>query len=176
MWVCHFAQMGLPRVDRTRFHAEEPKIMTEGGTIVAMTDPAAGLVVLDELERRFLRSAMLEWGGPARPTDELASALGFASAGSMPRETWELWQRIEKGQTLTSADWRRVLLAAEVAFASDVFGSGLDWPITSGISDLDSVSVLRRLQRKLPRWRDNVQFGVDEDGHVDLLNPRRPQP
>lgn len=145
------------------------------GTIVGMTDPEAGPVVLDDLERRFLRSAMLEWGGPARPTEELASALGFTSAGSMPSETWALWQRIEAGDSLSSADWRRVLLAAEVVFASDVVGSGLDWPITSDISDADSVAVLRKLQRKLPRWRASVQFQVS-DGHVDLLDPTRPQP
>ena len=141
-------------------------------TIVAMTDHAVVPVVLDDMERRFLRAAMLEWGGPGRPTEEVAAALGFASADSMSSETWSLWRRIEAGETLSSVDWRRVLLAAEVVFASDVVGSGLDWPITTGISDADSVAVLRRLQKRLPRWRSSVQVQVEEGGGSTSSTPR----
>jgi hypothetical protein len=42
-----------------------------------------------------------------------------------------------------------VLLAVEVVFVSDVVGAGVDWPIATGISDVDSIATLRRLQRKL---------------------------
>ena len=59
-------------------------------------------------------------------------------------------------------------------FASDVVGSGLDWRITSGISDEESVGLLRGLQRKLPRWRGSMQFTVQESGSVDITDPERP--
>jgi hypothetical protein len=75
---------------------------------------------------------------------------------------------------MTADDWRRVLLSVEIVFASDVVGSGLDWRITSGISDEESVGLLRGLQRKLPRWRGSVQFTVQESGRVDITDPERP--
>lgn len=131
-------------------------------------------VSLTEDELRFLRAALLDWGGPARPTDEIAAALGFASAERVSEGTWELWQRIEQESALSTQDWRRVLLAVEIVFASDVVGSGLDWATTSGIPDGESIALLRRLQRKLPRWRGSFQFTVDEAGEAEILDPDRP--
>lgn len=121
------------------------------GSIGGMSDDAVAPVALNDLERRFLGAALLEWSGPARPTDELAAAVGFSSAERMSAEAWDLWQRIEADEALTPSDWRRVLLAAEIVFVSDVVGSGLDWAITSGIPDAEALAVLRGLQRKLPR-------------------------
>lgn len=133
------------------------------------------VVPLDDIERRFLRAALLDWGGPAHPTDALAVALGFTSAESLSREAWALWKRIEAGEALTTSDWRQVLLAVEVAFASDVVGSGLDWRHTSGISDEESIAILRGLQRKLPRWRGSVQFSTSDTGKVTISDPERPK-
>ncbi len=104
-------------------------------------------VTLDNDERRLLRAGLLEWGGPARPTEAFAVAMGFTSAAGLPREAWGLWRRIEAGEVLAPEEWRRVLLAVELVFASDVVGSGLDWSITSGMSDEEALAVLRRLQQ-----------------------------
>lgn len=131
-------------------------------------------VELDDDERAFLRAALLDWGGPAAPTDGIASAMGFSDAQRLSAEAWSLWEQIEAGQSLGASDWRRTLLAVEVVFASDVVGSGLDWSITSGISDEASIAILRGLQRKLPRWRGSVQFEVDDAGDVALSNLQRP--
>ena len=141
-----------------------------------MSDDARVSVVLDDAERSFLRAALLDWGGPANPTDALAVAMGFTSADNLSDEAWALWERIEAGDPLATEDWRRVLLAAEIVFVSDVVGSGLDWEITSGISDEESITLLRGLQRKLPRWRESVQFTIDETGGVDISDPERPEP
>ena len=143
---------------------------------VPVSDETRLPVLLDDMERRFLRAALLDWGGPAGPTDALALAMGFTSADSLSREAWALWERIEAGEALAADDWRRVLLAAEIVFASDVVGSGLDWRITSGISDEESIALLRGLQRKLPRWRGSVQFRMNETGGVDISDPERPKP
>lgn len=131
-------------------------------------------VSFDDEELRFLRAALLDWGGPARPTDEIAVALGFTTADQVSQGTWELWQRIEQDRTLATEDWRRVLLAVEIVFASDVVGSGLDWATTSGIPDEESIAILRRLQRKLPRWRGSFQFKVNDLGKAEILDPERP--
>ncbi|GAB2679395.1 hypothetical protein [Thalassiella azotivora] len=141
-----------------------------------MSDAEATAVVLDDGERRFLRAALLEWGGPARPTDELAAAMGFSSAERMAAEAWHLWHRIEAGDALTAGDWRRVLLAAEIVFVSDVVRSGLDWATTSGMPDSEALVVLRGLQRRLPRWRGSAQFTVNDAGRVTMTDPERLEP
>ncbi len=64
-------------------------------------------------------------------------------------------------------------MSTEVVFASDVVGSGLDWPITTGITDEETIRLLRGLQRKLPRWRGSFQFTM-EDGHVVINDQDRP--
>jgi hypothetical protein len=130
-------------------------------------------VDLDDRERAFLRAALLDWGGPARPTQEFAVAMGFADAERLVSDTWSLWQRIDRGSALSIDDWRRVLLSAEVVFVSDVVGSGLDWRFTSGFSDEESIAILRGLQRKLPRWRGSFQFTVDQGGDVILSDSNR---
>ena len=135
---------------------------------------AVTAVELNEDERRFLQAGLLEWGGPASPTTALALAMGFSGAKEMSREAWELWERIERNDQLGPQEWRKVLLAVEVVFASDVVGSGVDWPTTTGILDADSIAALRGLQRKLPRWRGSVQFKVSDSGEVSLADPDRP--
>lgn len=101
--------------------------------------------------------------------------MGFSSASNLASEASALWKRIEAGQNLPPDDWRRVLLAVEIVFASDVVGAGLDWPTTSGFADEESVRLLRGLQRKLPRWRGSFQFTVDETGGVNIADSERPE-
>jgi len=130
-------------------------------------------VELSDSELRFLRAAMLEWSGSSAPTDGLALALGFADADSLSRQTWTLWQRIERAEELSAGEWRRVLLAAEVVFVSDVVGSGLDWSVTTGITDAQALATLRGLQGKLPRRRGNGRFTVLDGGEVAVADPER---
>jgi hypothetical protein len=106
----------------------------------------------------------------------LAVVMGFSSADQMSAEAWQLRKRIEVGEALPTSDWRRVLLAAEIVFVSDVVGSGLDWSITSAIPDSESAAVLRGLQRKLPRWHSRGQLAVKEGGRVAITDPERPAP
>jgi hypothetical protein len=126
-------------------------------------------------ERAVLRAGLLDWGGPARPTDAFATAMGFTDAAALPNEARALWQQIDRSSSLAAADWRRVLLAVEVVFVSDVVGSGLDWRFTTGFSDAETIGVVRGLQRKLPRWRGSAQFTRDETGEVTILDADRPR-
>jgi hypothetical protein len=121
-------------------------------------------VQLNAEERAVVRAGLLDWGGPARPTDALAVAMGFTDAAALSGEARALWEQIDRSLSLTAQDWRRVLLAVEIVFVSDVVGSGLDWRFTSGFSDAETIDVIRGLQRKLPRWRGSFQFTRDDGG------------
>ena len=111
-------------------------------------------VGLTEDELAFLRAALLEWGGPARPDHAMVRAMGFSSTERLSDQTSALWERLHARPALSRDEWRKVLLAAEVVFASDVVGSGLDWPLTTGMPDVQTIGTLRGLQRKLARARN----------------------
>jgi hypothetical protein len=104
---------------------------------------------LTDAERRFLRWGVIEWGGPARCTEEMAVAMGFPSVQDLFDSTDRLIGAIESGAPLAAVDWLRVLLATEIVFASNTIGSGLDWSITSGFSDDESLALLRSVQSTL---------------------------
>jgi hypothetical protein len=107
---------------------------------------------LTPAEQDLLVQGLAQWGGPASPTDELARAIGFRSS----QDLWqgqgrELRDAVRLGQSLTARDWRRTLLATEIVFASDVVGAGTDWPITTGLSDQETITALRAIQKKIGR-------------------------
>jgi hypothetical protein len=104
---------------------------------------------LSERERKLLRWRIIDWGGPAHCTEEMAVAMGFNSVQDLFDSTDRLAEAIATGTPLTAFDWLRVLLATEIVFASSAMGSGLDWSITSGISDEESLLLLWSAQRKL---------------------------
>jgi hypothetical protein len=108
-------------------------------------------VDLTDDERELLARGLFEWGGPASPTNEIARLLGFADVEALNDAGGSIARNIQSGEPLTPADWRRALLATELVFASDLIGSGVDWPMTTGFTDEDSIRLLRSVQRKLAR-------------------------
>jgi hypothetical protein len=106
-------------------------------------------VDLTDDEQYVLRCGLREWGGPARPTDKLAAAMGFQNVSHLFREGRQLANALENGEPLTASDWQRVLVATEIVFVSDVYGSGQDWAITTGLPDETTIRLLRSLQRKI---------------------------
>lgn len=104
---------------------------------------------LDERERSFLARGVVEWGGPARCTDELAVAMGFEDVRDLFVTGGRIHDDLRAGRPLSRTDWTRALAATEIVFASDVFGSPVDWPYTSGFDDATSLAILRSLQRKI---------------------------
>jgi hypothetical protein len=106
-------------------------------------------VALTPSERTVLRHGMIEWGGPARCTEEMAVAMGFDGVQHLFEETDRLVMAIDRKEQFTRRDWLRVLLATEIVFASDAVGSGRDWSTTTGLTDLKTIRLLRSIQRKL---------------------------
>ncbi|MEV4418273.1 hypothetical protein [Catellatospora sp. NPDC049609] len=116
-----------------------------------MTAEDKVLIELTDAERHVLIRGFAEWGGPARCTDALAVAMGFRGVEDLHVEGRRMSESIRSGHPLSRKDWRCALIATEVVFASDIFGSGVEWSTTTGLSDEETIKILRSLQRKLAR-------------------------
>ena len=101
-------------------------------------------------EWSLLSRGLSEWGGPASPTDALARAMGFVNKEDLWRgEGRRLQEALDHGEPLALSQWRKALLATEIVFASDVMGSGVDWSTTTGLTDEETIKLLRVVQRKV---------------------------
>lgn len=105
--------------------------------------------MLAEVEIGLLQRALLEWGGPARCGDEMAVALGFSGFTDLLGRSDELRALMAEDAPIPGADWARILLASEIVFISDLSGSGVDWSVTTGLTDEATVVMFRSVQRKL---------------------------
>jgi hypothetical protein len=114
-----------------------------------MTKKSADQLLLTDGEVQLLRKALMEWSPPARCTEEFAVAMGFLSAMDLPDQCSRIRSALVVGEPLEPMDWARTLLATEIAFASDVVGSGYEWSTTTGWSDEVTIKTLRTIQRKL---------------------------
>lgn len=122
-----------------------------GGIFVHMNAESWVKNPLSKFELEFLMRGFLEWSGPANCTEEMARAIGFESKNDLWNHNAIFRASIVERDGLNSRDWRRLLLAVEIVFASDVIGSGLDWHTTTGWSDSSSIEILRSIQRKMIR-------------------------
>lgn len=77
--------------------------------------------------------------------------MGFQNMADLFEQGRRLRSALAGGEPLNAEDWRRTVVASEIVFASDVFGSGVEWSITTGLSDEETIKILRRLQRKIAR-------------------------
>ncbi|MCX4985723.1 hypothetical protein [Streptomyces sp. NBC_00572] len=110
---------------------------------------ASELLAADEIA--LLRRALLEWGGPARCSDPMAVAMGFADSQDLLDQCGRLRSALHDDLPLAPVDWARTLLAVEIVFVSDLAGSGVEWQTTAGHSDESTIRSLRSIQRKLSR-------------------------
>jgi hypothetical protein len=60
-----------------------------------------------------------------------------------------LQEALAHGEPLAGAQWRKALLATEVVFASDLVGSGVDRASATGLTDEETIKLLRVVQRKV---------------------------
>ncbi len=100
-------------------------------------------------ERAFLARGLAEWGGPAHVSEAFAVALGLVDASYSGEVVERLGRSVSAGEPMTLADWQRALGVVELMFASDRFGSGLEWETTTGFGDTESIGLLRDIQRRL---------------------------
>ncbi|TDC71863.1 hypothetical protein [Streptomyces hainanensis] len=116
-----------------------------------MSEVVKASEVLINQEVELLRRSLLEWGGPARCSDQLAFGMGFVDARDLVERCRRLRAALGDDVPLTAADWARILLTAEIVFVSDLAGSGGEWSTTTGLADEATIRTLRSIQRKLTR-------------------------
>ncbi|MFC8733853.1 hypothetical protein ACFT5B_15485 [Luteimicrobium sp. NPDC057192] len=131
------------------------------------SEPRRPSTVLEPAETELLRRALGEWGGPARASDDLARAMGFADVTAMDLELPELRRALRQDAPLSARDWARALVATEFVFVSDLYGSGTDWRTTTGRDDDETINALRVIQRKLgpivqPHYGGHALHRADE--------------
>jgi hypothetical protein len=115
---------------------------------------------LTQDERAILACGLIEWGGPATPTDAIAHLLGFADVQELHGEGGRIARALRSGEALTPGDWRRALMATELVFASDLVGSGTDWSITTAFSDETKSDCFAALGASLRASRGNRRAAV----------------
>jgi hypothetical protein len=76
-------------------------------------------------------------------------AIGYRDVKEWDEEIQRIYDELGRGAALSEIDTARALASVEIAFASDVFGSGPDWPITTGFADEETIRILRKLQERL---------------------------
>lgn len=101
-------------------------------------------------EETLLVFGMLDWDGPANPTDAVARALGFSGVENLLSEGARIAQALRAHQALDVADWTRALASASLIFGSDLLGIGDEWTSIHGHDDQYWLSLLRRLHLKVP--------------------------
>jgi hypothetical protein len=121
-------------------------------------------VDLSAEERELLWQGLHQWGGPTRPTDAIASVIGFPSVDAMHVEKKPIMERLRAGQPLSKRDWERALVAIEIVFASSYYGAAGDWEIVSTWDDDRTLRVLRGIQRKLAGFRARPRRGTSHRG------------
>jgi hypothetical protein len=120
--------------------------------IACMTTSQELLTVdLTDDERNFVWQAMYQWQFSASRKPFPYQVLGLSTWHEFAELTYRLAHAVTDGQPLTGLDWMRVLYLTECSWASNVVGSGLDFSIVTEFSDIDGLSLLRRLQRKIGR-------------------------
>ncbi|NYV74264.1 hypothetical protein [Streptomyces sp. UH6] len=114
-----------------------------------MAGPVKPGELLSEPEVALLTRALSEWGGPAHCSPQLAVGMGFTGTQDLYDQCRRLRQALGDNTPLTAADWARTLLATEIVFVSDLAGSGVEWPTTTGRDEAETLQLLRAIQRKL---------------------------
>lgn len=103
-------------------------------------------VSLTKDQIQLLVHGLVAWDGPARSSEEMARAMGFNDGDHLSEDRKRIAADVRSGRALTRRDWTRALLATEVAFASDVVGSGIEWSTATGMDDDATLRVLRGIQ------------------------------
>lgn len=117
---------------------------------VSMTDSLELVPVdLTEDERGFIEQALAQWGWSASDAPFPFQLLGLSTWEEFGGLIVRLQRAVAEGEPLTDLDWARVLFLTEITWASSLIGAGLDFAIVTRFSDIDGLSVLRGLQRKL---------------------------
>jgi hypothetical protein len=91
----------------------------------------------------------MEWERSEGNRDVVARLLEFDDRAALRSDVRRLADLIGSGGPMSRRDCRRLLLATELAFASETLGWSRDWSADTGFTDLDTITMLRGIQEKL---------------------------
>jgi hypothetical protein len=112
-------------------------------------DAQVDLGGLTSVERNLLRLGVMEWARSDGNRDVAARLLDYNDHSALRSDVERLYSLIDVGSPISRQDCRRVLLATELAFASETLGWSRDWSADTGFADRDTISVLRTIQEKV---------------------------
>jgi hypothetical protein len=126
-------------------HAEQVRREAEAGP------------VLSGEQRRFLDSALSVWDGIAAGHPPPIEALGYTGRADFEADITRLRHQLGRDKPdLSTLDWSRIQFLAELSWASDMFGAGVEFELVSPFSDTDALAQLRSIQRALIRTVDRA--------------------
>ena len=115
---------------------------------------AAGPLLSGE-QKRFLDAALSVWDGIASNQLPPIEALGYTDKPDFASDVARLRDQLDRDHPdLSTADWSRIQFFAEISWASDMFGAGVEFELASPFNDSESLALLRSVQRALIRTVD----------------------
>lgn len=93
----------------------------------------------DRRQKRFLDSALTVWGGVASNHLPPLAALGYTGRADFDADTDRLGEQLSRDSL------------AEINWASDMFGAGVEFELVNPFRDPEALVLLRSIQRVLIR-------------------------
>ncbi|CRZ17589.1 hypothetical protein [Mycolicibacterium neworleansense] len=116
---------------------------------------AAAGPVLSREQKRFLATALSVWGGIASGRPLPIEALGYTGRADFDADLARLRDQLGRDRPeLSTRDWSRIQFLAEISWASDMFGAGVEFELVSPFTDPEALALLRSIQRALARTVD----------------------
>ncbi|WP_433731906.1 DUF2716 domain-containing protein [Actinoplanes sp. CA-051413] len=121
-------------------------------------DAQVDLSSLTPVERLLLRFGMTEWERPDGDREAVVDLLGYRDRNALRSDVPRLVGLLDALRPVSRRECRRLLLATELAFASETLGWSRDWTSDTGFTDRDTITVLRGIQEKLA----GIVHGADD--------------
>lgn len=121
-------------------HGEQMRLEVEAG-------PA-----LSGEQKRFLDTALSVWSGIASHQLPPIEALGYTGRADFDSDVARLRDQLGGDKPeLSTLDWSRIQFLAEISWASDMFGAGVEFELVNRFRDPEALALLRSIQRALAR-------------------------
>jgi len=137
-------------------HAEQMRREAEAGPM------------LSREQKRFLDTALTVWGGVASHHLPPLGAMGYTGRADFDADVVRLRDQLGRDKPdLSILDWSRIQFLAEISWASDMFGAGVEFELVSPFRDTEALALLRSIQRALIRTVDRELLfpRADTDDH-----------
>lgn len=106
-------------------------------------------------QKRFLDTALSVWGGIASGRPLPIEALGYAERANFDSDVARLRDQLSRNRpNLSTLDWTRIQFLAEISWASDMIGAGVEFELVNPFTDVEALALLRSVQRALIRAVD----------------------